>query len=196
MDDMKVDRRVKKTKAVLRQAFVRLMAQKKVSEITVKELCELADVNRGTFYLHYTDVYAFYDAFQDEICVDVMGEVFKGSRGEVGDPGVLFNLFYNLLCYIEENREVCSLILGPNWSEKFFDRILEEPRERCLVNWSAHYGVNDDKELETMYYYIVSGCLGLIKRWFEQGLNESPEHMASRMERYITKGMMALSVEN
>ena len=50
----KVDRRVRKTKAQLREGLARLMLQKSIKEITVKELVDEVDINRSTFYLHYT----------------------------------------------------------------------------------------------------------------------------------------------
>ena len=50
----KVDRRVRKTKAQLRAGLARLMQKKSIKEITVKELVEEVDINRSTFYLHYT----------------------------------------------------------------------------------------------------------------------------------------------
>ena len=52
----KVDRRVRKTKAQLRAGLARLMQKKSIKEITVKELVEEVDINRSTFYLHYTDI--------------------------------------------------------------------------------------------------------------------------------------------
>ena len=52
-----VDRRVRRTRKQLRECLVTLLKQKKVQDITVRELTELADLNRGTFYLHYKDVF-------------------------------------------------------------------------------------------------------------------------------------------
>ena len=52
---MKIDRRVRYTKMVLKNSFVQLLNEKSFDKITVKELCERADVNRGTFYVHYKD---------------------------------------------------------------------------------------------------------------------------------------------
>ena len=53
----KMDRRVRKTKAQLREGLARLMQKKSIKEISVKELVEEVDFNRSTFYLHYTDIY-------------------------------------------------------------------------------------------------------------------------------------------
>ena len=51
-----IDRRVMRTKTLLIHSLSTLMKQKNIKDITVKELCELADINRGTFYLHYKDI--------------------------------------------------------------------------------------------------------------------------------------------
>ena len=58
MADAKTDRRVRRTKALLLQGLMQLMETKDVKDISVKELSDLADINRGTFYLHYSDVYS------------------------------------------------------------------------------------------------------------------------------------------
>ena len=52
----KVDRRVRKTKAQLREGLAHLMLEKSIKEITVKELVDEVDINRSTFYLHYSDI--------------------------------------------------------------------------------------------------------------------------------------------
>ena len=57
MEEKVVDRRVRKTKRQLRLALMKLMAEKSVKDISVRELAAIADINRGTFYIHYKDVY-------------------------------------------------------------------------------------------------------------------------------------------
>ena len=61
-----VDRRVKKTKKQLRLALMDLMSEKTQKQISVRELAERADINRGTFYLHYEDKFALLDELIDE----------------------------------------------------------------------------------------------------------------------------------
>ena len=61
------DRRVRKTKALLRESLQRLLLEKPLREITVKELTEAADVNRGTFYSHYRDIYDLRDQIEEEL---------------------------------------------------------------------------------------------------------------------------------
>lgn len=60
------DRRVKRTKTLLQTTLVELMLEKEVSQISVKELTQRADVNRSTFYLHYLDIYDMLEQMEDE----------------------------------------------------------------------------------------------------------------------------------
>ena len=53
----KSDARVRYTQRVIKGAFLSLLREKPVNKITVKEVCELAELNRATFYAHYSDVY-------------------------------------------------------------------------------------------------------------------------------------------
>lgn len=53
----KSDQRTRLTKMLIRKAFTELLREKPVQNITVKELCQTAGINRGTFYSHYTDIY-------------------------------------------------------------------------------------------------------------------------------------------
>lgn len=64
---MKSDRRVRRTRQLLANALFTLMKEKSYNDITVKELCEAADINRGTFYLHYKDIDDMVEQIEQEI---------------------------------------------------------------------------------------------------------------------------------
>lgn len=68
---MAEDRRVRKTKKAIRDVFCELTKERKLNEITVKELCAKADINKSTFYLHYRDIYDLADSIQNILIEDV-----------------------------------------------------------------------------------------------------------------------------
>ena len=73
MEEKVVDRRVRKTKRQLRLALMKLMAEKSVKDISVRELAAIADINRGTFYIHYKDVYDLLSSLEDELADGLTG---------------------------------------------------------------------------------------------------------------------------
>ena len=65
--EKKTDRRVRKTKNQLRTGLARLMKKKNIGQITVKELVDDVDINRSTFYLHYSDIPSLLKEIEDDI---------------------------------------------------------------------------------------------------------------------------------
>ena len=61
------DRRVRKTRRLMTDALAKLLAEKPLSNITVREIADMADINRGTFYLHYKDVFDMVDKIQADL---------------------------------------------------------------------------------------------------------------------------------
>ena len=84
MKEANMDRRVRKTRRVLRQCLTTLLKEKKIQEITVREIAEMADINRGTFYLHYKDVYDLMEQIENELMAE-LEEVLNNW----GDPDSL-----------------------------------------------------------------------------------------------------------
>lgn len=67
-----MDKRIEKTKHVIFNAFIELRSKKALERLSVKELCELANINKSTFYAHYLDIYDLSDKIENEIAEQVM----------------------------------------------------------------------------------------------------------------------------
>ena len=70
-----MDRRVRKTRAQLRQGLAELLKEKSLKEITVKELVEKVDINRSTFYLHYADIYDLSESIEKETVMSIINSI-------------------------------------------------------------------------------------------------------------------------
>ncbi len=70
-----MDLREKKTKRSIQNAFLQLRAHKTLERITVKELSELAEINKATFYLHYKDIYDLSDKLQNEVIQQILNSI-------------------------------------------------------------------------------------------------------------------------
>ena len=70
-----MDLRVKKTLKNIKEAFYQLRKKKPIEKISVKELSELAMINKATFYLHYKDVYDLSEKLENELITEVIDNV-------------------------------------------------------------------------------------------------------------------------
>lgn len=70
-----MDLRIQKTEKAIKNAFLELRARKPLEKITVKELCELALINKSTFYSHYEDIYALSEAMEQETVASIIGSI-------------------------------------------------------------------------------------------------------------------------
>ena len=83
-----MDRRVKYTKKVIMDTFISLLEEKEIKKITVSELCNIADINRATFYRYYLDIYDLYDKIQDEF-VSELKEIIINNHNNYISTSVL-----------------------------------------------------------------------------------------------------------
>ncbi|MBQ7876676.1 MAG: TetR/AcrR family transcriptional regulator [Clostridia bacterium] len=83
-----MDKRVEKTKYAIKNAFMELRRKKSLEKITVKELCELAYINKSTFYSHYEDIYALSDAVEYEIVLEIISSIPKDLDYNFSNPEV------------------------------------------------------------------------------------------------------------
>ena len=85
MEQSSTDRRVRKTKKQLRLALMELLVEKSAKSISVRELAERADINRGTFYIHYRDVGDLLQRLEDEMA-RLAGSIIMGGVGALSTP--------------------------------------------------------------------------------------------------------------
>lgn len=86
MEAGKIDRRRRYTLSVIREAFFALLAEVGFAKMTVADICRHADINRGTFYLHYEDKFALLDALIDEALTAAPPARRNGSRSPLPAP--------------------------------------------------------------------------------------------------------------
>ncbi|MFR5963818.1 MAG: TetR/AcrR family transcriptional regulator [Coprococcus phoceensis] len=118
----KMDRRVRKTRAQLRAGLARLMQQKNIKEITVKELVDEIDINRSTFYLHYTDIYQMLQSIEGELMEDIL-EAIKEHPLDPGMKEEGYSFAIQLFRILAANKDICAALMGPNGDMAFVEKI-------------------------------------------------------------------------
>ncbi len=105
-----VDRRAKMTRELLKQSLIELMKNKPIHEISIKKICETADVNRSTFYHHYNSQYELFNDILNDIGTDITEMVKKHNQS----PDWMRNILFDAFVYIENRRDTFLVILSEN----------------------------------------------------------------------------------
>ena len=185
------DRRVRKTKEVLKKSLITLMKEKNINTITVKELCEKADINRGTFYLHYKDVFHMLEEIEKELYQEFQGKILSHEIST--DIAITKPILQDIFTFIAQNSDFCMVILCERGDMAFVKKIVSIIYERFYSSWSITFN-NTDKDLFEKYYsFILYGAIGLIDHWLRNGLKESPEYMAILTENIIWDGIKSVN---
>ena len=179
------DRRVRKTRTALKSALTTLMKQKNINSISVKELTDLADINRGTFYLHYKDVSDLLSQSEDDLLDELKATVNLYSAETVkNDPAVLFSSLYKLC---RANADMVRILVSENGDIKFLNKLKRLMRDKCLNDWSQNLRKSGLEHFDAYYSFIVGGCLSLLQYWFADGMKESPEELAQITAAFINQ---------
>lgn len=179
------NRSVRNTKRRLREGLLSLLAEKSITQITVKELTDLVDINRGTFYFHYSDIYDMLHKTEDEF-FDALAVVLNRTiETEAEANSYLTELF----AFIKDNQDMAKILLGKNSDIEFVIRLKKLFHERSELYWKQHTGNENDNELSQYSAFIIAGCVGVIKKWLDEGLRESPEEI-SRLAGTIIKASL------
>lgn len=107
--ERKPDRRVRRTRAQLRQGLAQLMGEKSVNEVTVTELVDLVDINRSTFYLHYRDIPHMLECVEQELYDQIRHAMEQTLTGRFeGDTLAFLEDVFSILF---ANRDICAALL-------------------------------------------------------------------------------------
>lgn len=181
-----MDRRVRKTRSQLRHGLAELLKEKSIKEITVKELVEKVDINRSTFYLHYTDIYDMMEKIENELIGEIEELVHTYPVSPFNEDS--FPFIEDIFSILAENRDICTALLGPNGDISFLHRIEYLLAEHSLNALKETFPEKMD-DLKYYYAFCLSGCIGLVKTWLSKGSSVSPQHMAELTFKLIMNAL-------
>jgi AcrR family transcriptional regulator len=183
------DRRVRRTRELLRRTLTRLLMEKDLKDITVSELTARADVNRGTFYLHYKDIYDLFEQIEKEILEDFCGIIARHKQQQRGV--ILMPVLLDAFKFIAANADVFMALLRTR-ETTFLTKVIEMSRPRDRKDWELVFGAGSEEFFEYYYAFITNGCVALLRRWFSLGMPESPEYMAEMAGKMMADAGRAL----
>ena len=160
------DIRVRRTKKLLRKGVAEIGKTKSVNKITVKELTDLVEINRGTFYLHYKDVYDLVDSIENELCEEFDQKVLTVTPDDIlHRPVDVLETFFD---YFKTHRDIINVLMGENGDAKFVYRFGELMNVKILELFKQIFPNMSMERYDFAYNYGKFGYVGILHCWATQ----------------------------
>lgn len=183
---MASDARVRYTKMVIVQNFIRLLKEKSLNKITVKEICDLAELNRATFYKHYLDVYDLLDKIELQFLDELM--TVLRSRENTTAKDMLTFIMVNFKAEEETYKAICSTNGDPTFPAKIFEACHDISLSGSVLESKKVTAV----QREWAYRFIANGCNGILVKWIADGMREPISEVADFAEQLVDNALLSV----
>lgn len=173
---VKTDRRILRTKQAITKSFLELFTEKAFEHITINEIAERANVNRGTVYLHFSDKYDLLDTcIEDHInaLISLCKKDDRVSRGMVQEPKPIFD-------YLHDHFPFFSAMFSNQRAFLFRDQLLKF----ISVNLMAKLDKLDNTPIidnEIKAQFMASAFIGIVEWWIRHDMPQSTQFMADQV---------------
>jgi AcrR family transcriptional regulator len=172
------DRRVLRTRRLLKQALIELTAEKTYEEITIRDITDQADIGYATFFRHYDG--------KDDLMLEIFTETIEEIESLPAEHGERYfeQEGYLLFAHVSENQSLYRSILD---SQNFTRKFRQHTKKMVQVHMEAHVQniSTPSFPVEIAAQHMVSSLVGLIDWWLEDDLSTEIERMAMIYERLI-----------
>ena len=181
------DRRVRRTHRTLRDQLLKLLKIKPILKITVSELCELADLNRSTFYKYYSEPKDLLRQMANEL----FGDLEKNLRC-LKSMKSLPDTVRAIVQTIYEHRDICNVLFSSDVDMEIVNEMLFISHDHNTALWKKEFPSADIIQLEYLYTFMTKGIRGIIERWVTTGFEQEPRYIAELIESLFLHGANAL----
>ena len=175
-----MDRRQKKTRTAIFDAFCALLSVKHYDKITVGEIIERADVGRATFYAHFETK----EFLLKELCEELFCHIFDSSESREVEHYHIFDcdapssVFLHLLRHLEKNdRNILDLLTCAN--NDVFLRYFKINLKKLMKRELSRIGTRSSENVPESFMidHIASSFVSAVLWWIENGMKETPEQL-------------------
>jgi len=165
--DKKENRKIRYTKMIIRESLMELMKEKSILSVSVKDICDLADISRSTFYDHYKDQYDLLKQIEDETLAYFENMLIKYKDKPTKKDTC--QMVEEMLTYIANNGKTIQVLLSENGDIGFQKKLLYH---FVMHNQITKYFSEKQDDEKKPYYsvFLVHGAIGLIQHWLKDNL--------------------------
>ncbi len=179
-----MDRRTKYTKNIIKETFLNSLEKKDISSITVTEICKIADINRGTFYRYYVDVYDLLKNIEQEF----MDEIKNSNSIEQMENHSIYSFTKEILTIFENNKKLVRILFNTDRNIYFLNEVVEVAYDKCIGRWEKIQPESKGYEMENAVIFIFNGALGVINNWIKNDFSLSIDEVAKSIEACCMNG--------
>lgn len=184
-----MDIRGQRTEQTIATSFLRLLEQKPVSQITVTELCQLAQINRATFYKHYLDVYHLQEFLETEILRDLEGFLRDHAFSGMGNYEMMMT---ELLSYAKRYGHTFYVLCSSNAASDLPARAFQLLYSLAFPILKEKLPNLSEEQARMLYQYVSSGSGSVLRSWLAGECSIDEGEMAKFM--LLTSGAAVAAV--
>lgn len=166
MKNSHLDRRTKYSLQAIRSALFDLLETKELNNITVTDICRLADINRGTFYKYYNDVPDLFSKIELSIAQEACETIRKNGLEHFS----IEKLISNSLNIIAENRDFTHMLAKNPTETKILQEIISSFRPQLIETMLANIPNLTEKMAGLYFDYILGGTVNLLLQWINRDM--------------------------
>lgn len=155
----KTDRRTLYTRMVVKESLLKLLSEKDYGNITVADICREAELNRGTFYLHYNNI--------PQVVEELFDDALKNMHSVLAQIGCTVaadeKCTYPLCRFLRENKQYQPLFFSDSLRTRAIERLADSSRENYITKLREKTKLSQEV-LEAIFYFQLNGCLAVSKR--------------------------------
>lgn len=177
-----MDRRIQKTRQSIMNTFIDLLAEKGFEKITIGDIAERANINRGTVYLHYVDKFDLLDK-----CIETYVELLLNHCADSADTNLNAAAFQSVFEYLEKNFTIYKLLLS-NEGFGFFRSRLYDIIAQTVTEVIGIKPENNASSNGVTTHFLTSGFIGVLEWWINNSMpcnvQEITEQLMFLLEPY------------
>lgn len=178
---MKSDARVRYTKMIIKNSFVKLLKEKTLNKITVKDICDLAEMNRATFYKHYCDVFDLMYKIEEQSIFELEQIIQNSNYKKISD------VFEQMLNKVKEDGDLYMTLFSKHGDNTFPTKIFELCYEKASLSIEKSFPNISKTKQKWLYYFMAQGCSAILNCWINNKMKEETKEVALFIDELCDK---------